>query len=887
MAIQPGTHVGPYEILSAIGAGGMGEVYRAHDPKLCRDLAIKVLPEAFARDADRMARFQREAKVLASLDHPNIATIHGLEETGSTRALVMQLVEGPTLADRIKAGPIPVDEAVRIARQIADALEYAHERGIIHRDLKPANVKVTTDDSVKVLDFGLAKALEGDPSSIDISTSPTISRMATMQGVLLGTAAYMSPEQAKAKSVDRRADIWAFGCVLYEMLTGRQAFTGETVTDTLASVIKEEPAWKLLPATTPMRVRVLLQRCLQKDPKQRLRDIGDARISLDEVLSGTPDVVLAGAAAASAHLWWRPLPWAVAAFLSTVIALALAFVHLREKPGAPAQLLRYEIFPPEKTSFGPDFAVSPDGRHLAFTATGQDGQTQLWVRDLDSLVSRPLPGTEGATRPFWSSDSRSLAFQDGSRLETLEISGGPPQTICSVVGIAAGAWNRDGVIVFGGLQGLKRVSATGGTPALLTKVDASRGEVQHISPSFLPDGRHFLYVRVVPGANGTYLGSLDVSPELADSRPLVAGRAVYAPPLPSEPGRILFLQPNGTLMAQVFDASRAELEGDPTPIAEGVSSLTVSANGVVAYAGENGTLVQLTWFDRQGKALGTVGEPGVVQPRPAISPDGHAVVVARTDLTLGGTDLWVYDLARDTRSRLTFDGKAAGYPVWSPDGSHIAFLSASGKGAPDIYEKAVNGVGQEEAVEKAPAAFRVPADWSHDGRYLIEGVVGSTASIWVLPLDAQQGGGDRKSAPYLTEGSPSINPKLSPNGQWMAYSSEETGRSEIYVQTFPKLGGKWTISINGGTRPVWSRDGRELYFIGLDGNLMAVEVKSGPGGSFEAGEPKALFDPHIAGNDVSGFDVAKDGRFLIPKIVGQSGGGPIKVVVNWTAGLEK
>ena len=436
MAIQPGSRLGPYEILAAIGAGGMGEVYRARDSKLGRDVALKVLPEAFARDAERMARFQREAKVLASLNHPNIATIHGLEDSGATHALVMELVEGPTLADRIKQGPIPIDEALRIAKQICEALEYAHERGIVHRDLKPANVKVTQDDAVKVLDFGLAKAIEGDASSMDMANSPTISRMATQAGVLLGTAAYMSPEQAKGKPVDRRADIWAFGCVLYEMLTGKQTFTGETVTDTLASVLTKDPDWTQLPAATPMRVRVLLQRCLHKDAKQRLRDIGDARISLDEVLSGTPEATHVPGARVPA--WRRVIPWAVAG-IAVMAAVALAVVHFREKPSAPAQLLRYEIFPPEKASFGSGLAVSPDGRHLAFTATMQDGQTQLWVRDLDAIEARPLAGTEGAADPFWSPDSRLIGFTVGNSFEDIDISGGPPQKVCDLPGVSLGA----------------------------------------------------------------------------------------------------------------------------------------------------------------------------------------------------------------------------------------------------------------------------------------------------------------------------------------------------------------------------------------------------------------------------------------------------------------
>ncbi len=887
MPIQSGTHLGPYEIVSAIGAGGMGEVYRARDPKLGRDVAIKVLPEAFAGDAARMARFQREAKVLASLSHPNIATIYGLEDSGTTRALVMELVEGPTLADRIKQGPIPVDEAVRIARQIADALEYAHERGIIHRDLKPANVKVAADDTVKVLDFGLAKALEGDPASIDISTSPTISRMATQQGVLLGTAAYMSPEQAKAKPVDRRADIWAFGCVLYEMLTGKQAFTGETVTDTLASIIREEPDWSQLPQATPTHVRVLLQRSLQKDPKQRLRDIGDARIVLDEVLSGAARQVPPG----PAQLASRRKLWLLSCLAGLLLVSTswLAWIHFHEMPVAPAQLLRYGILPPEKTnvvtntnlSVSVNITLSPDGRHLAFLARAPSGPPQLWVRDLDSLEPRPLPGTEGAADPFWSPDSRTLAFQNGAELEKVDISAGVPQVICNTAGLpTGGSWNQDGVIVFGSLDGVKMVSATGGTPSLVTKVDPSGGEIAHILPSFLPDGRHFLYSRYLGSGNGTYLGSLDARPEQQDSKRLLAAYAAYVPSSQGT-GHLAFMQ-NGTVMAQAFDTARMELSGDPAPIVQQAAEFTFSADGILAYRGERP--LQLTWFDRKGNILGTLGEPGVYPAWAAISPGGSAVVVPREEGE--GLDLWLYNLERGTQSRLTLDGKLNMGPVWSPDGSHVAFRS-SREGSIRIYQKAVNGIGQDEVLDNTPETLKAPLDWSADGQYLIEGVFfNGKGSIWVLPMSLEQAGGDRKRFPYVKDQFNNIGGKLSPDGQWLAYTSDETGRFEIFVQTFPKPGGKWPVSINGGSRPVWSRNGKELYFIGTDGRLMAVDVGSERGGSFEVGAPKALFDPHIGGNEADGFDVTKDGRFLIPIAVEQSSS-PINVVVNWPSLLKK
>lgn len=882
--LSTGAKLGPYEILAAIGAGGMGEVYRARDTNLGRDVAIKVLPEAFASDSERMARFGREAKLLASLNHSNIASIYGLETSGNSRALVMELAQGPTLADRIAQGPIPIEDALRIARQICDALEYAHEKGIIHRDLKPTNIKVAPDDSVKILDFGLAKAMETGPSAEDIANSPTLSRMATQTGVLLGTASYMSPEQAKAKQVDRRADIWAFGCVLYETLTGKKAFDGDAVTETLAAVLKNEPDWSLLPAATPMRVRVLLRRCLQKDPKQRLRDIGDARISLDEVLSGAPEA--APGLAAVLPAWRHAMPWAAGLLAVAIASLVTWFLKPIPK-AASAQLLRYEIFPPGKASFGGAgrFALSPDGRHLAFTATTPDGNTQIWVRDLDSLISRPLPGTTEAEELFWSPDSRTLAFQQANKLERVDVSGGSPQEICDVDLVLGGSWSSNGTIIFGGYHGVLSVSASGGTPSPVTRLDTARNEVTNSGPFFLPDGLHFLYFVGSPGAaEGTYLGRLSAAGEQAAVKPLVAAasRATYLSPAGSALGHILFLQDNGALMAQAFDATRSEVEGNPAPIANSVDYFTTSDNGVLAYSGGNTAPLQLTWFDRHGKVLGTVGDPSMIEPWPAISPDGNSVAVARADLVTGGQDLWLYYLKRGTQSRLTFDGKQNDFPVWSPDGSHIAFVS-SRDGAVNVYQMAVNGMGQAVALEP-PSGFRVPADWSRDGHYLIEGVIARNhVAVDVLLLSP---GARRKSVPYLDEPFAEVNPRVSPNGQWIAYDSEETGRDEIFVQTFPKRGGKWPVSIEGGTRPRWSTDGKELYFIGLDGKLMEVDVSIGPGGTFQGSAPKALFDSHIAGDRFRGYDVAKEGRFLIPVVAGNSGA-PITVVVNWPALLKK
>src|SRR5215469_7608973 len=584
MALASGYRLGPYEVLSAIGAGGMGVVYRARDSRLGRDVAIKVLPEAFARDAERVARFEREAKLLASLNQRNIASIYGIEDSNGTLALVMECVDGPTLADRIRSGPIAINEALPIARQIADGLEYAHEHGVVHRDLKPANVKVTPDDDVKILDFGLAKAVQCAAENADASNSPTITQMATHAGVLLGTAAYMSPEQVKGKSVDRRADIWAFGCVLYEMLTGKMAFHGETVTETLAAVLRNEPDWSLLPKETPLRVRVSLQRCLQKDPKQRLRDIGDARISLDEVLTGAPDPALTGTVLDTSAPWRRALPWALATLLLATSAW-LAFVHFHKKPEAPAESIRFQIPSPENTNFIVEVSVSPDGRHVAFTTAGE-GREQLWVQDLDAIAPRLLP-TDGARIPFWSYDSRTVVFQSGGhKLERINISGGAPQVVCALeaggYGYSGGAWNPDGVIVFGAGKGLMKVSAAGGEPVLI-KPRESLGNMQLGFPTFLPDGRHFLYLASGPTGDATYIGSLDAGENEKPSKPLVAGGGLYAPASGVNLASIIFRRPDLSLMAQAFDTSRLELRGDPTLVAERATHFSVSANGVLAY----------------------------------------------------------------------------------------------------------------------------------------------------------------------------------------------------------------------------------------------------------------------------------------------------------------
>ncbi len=882
----------------------MGEVYRARDSKLGRDVALKVLPEAFAADATRLARFHREAQLLASLNHPCIAAIYGFEDSGKVHAFVMELVEGPTLADRVLSGAIPVSEALGIAKQICEALEFAHERGIVHRDLKPANVKVTPEDAVKVLDFGLAKALETQDSGMNIANSPTLSVAATREGMILGTAAYMSPEQAKGRAADRRSDIWSFGCVLYEMLSGKQPFSGETVSDTLAEVLKVDPDWNAMPASTPAGIQKLVRRCLLKDPKQRLQAIGEARIAIEQTLNPTAqlggiDFIAPAATAAAAEelrepVWRRLLPWGVVAILLiTTVSFATLFWHAAS---VPDRSVRSYILPPDQATFVFQAAfgapvLSPDGKRLVFSAKSGGANEMLWVRELDSLTSHRLEGTEGASFPFWSPDGQFVGFFASGKLMKIDISGGPAQTVCDAPSGRGGTWSARGVIVFAPkvAGSLEQVSAAGGEPVALFADDKSDQQLTLRWPFFLPDGNHFLFWSGNPfavgtaGNNGIFLASLDGKQRQflfpADSD------ALY-----SSSGYLLFLR-GETLMAQPFDADGLKLTGDAVPIAEHIGNpqkyrlghFSVSQHGELIYEGSETDAGQVVWMDASGKQLGTLGEPGgVLDAR--LSPDDKTIIEAIEDPQSTNADLWLVDLTRGVRTRFTFDPASHGYPAWSPDGKEIAF-SSTHAGNLSMYEKAANGTGDIQPLA-GDGVEQLVSDWSRDGRYIaynrLDPQTGGGFGIWILPLF-----GDKKPFPFIQNQYNLLTPTFSPDGKWIAYSSQESGRREVFISSFPGANSKWQVSANGGGAPRWRADGRELFYLSEDNKLMAVEIQE-KGGSLEIGNTQTLFPVSASSSLLLPYDVTTDGKkFVIVVPVAGSGGEPITLVTNWVASVKK
>lgn len=893
----------------------MGEVYRATDTRLGREVALKFLPEAVAQDADRMARFQREAQVLASLNHPNIAAIYGLEQSGGVRALVMELVEGPTLAERLsgaspgisghsvasgnppapapakaamRISPLPLDESLHLAKQIAEALEYAHERGVIHRDLKPANVKITPEGTAKVLDFGLAKATENNTPPGDPSSSPTLTAQATQAGMIMGTAAYMAPEQARGKPVDRRADIWAFGVVLLEMLTGRQPFSGETVSDTLAAVITREPDWERLPTDTPPRIGQLLRRCLTKDPKQRLRDIGEARIAVEEALSvdvapgSAPafpqaaagatvvqprfDSPRSGPAQPQESRLRRALPWAataVAALAAVVLGLAL----WRATRPTDHPLIRLSVDLGPEAVHGPNVttAVSPDGRWLVFPVRGPNNTPQLAILPLDQSQVRLLPGTEHGSNPFFSPDSQWIGFFADGQLKKISVQGGAPDTLCGTTANETGAsWGDDGTIVVaaGLLTGLSRVSAGGGPLQQLTKL--APGEITHRWPQVLPGARAVLFTA---SANSTAEDGANIEAlSLKTGQIKIVQRGgFYGRYLPG--GHLVFVH-QGVLFGVRFDPERLEVRGAPVPLLDDVAAnptsgagrFDFSASGIFVYAaGKSAAQAwQMSWLDGSGKRQPVLAALGAYAT-PRLSPDGRKVAFVGES-----SDSYVYDLERHTTTRLTFDGLSL-VPVWSPDGRHLAFRT-TGKEFSISWERS-DGAGEPQKLLESTNVL-VPWSFSSDGRRLAYFEIGAQTGydLWTLPLDLTDPDHPKpgKPEPFLSTPAEELVPRFSPDGRWIAYRSDESGTTEIYVRPFPDAnGGKWQISSDGGLYAIWAPDGRQLFYETADNHIMVMDY-SIEGGSFIPGTPRLWSEEQLFYPGTSNLDLAPDGkRFLV------------------------
>ena len=862
MPLSVGEHLGPYEIIEPIGAGGMGQVFKASDSRLGRIVAIKVSNERFTE------RFENEARAVAALNHPNICTLYDV----GPNYLVMEYIEGES-----PKGPMPLEEALRIGRQIADALEAAHERGITHRDLKPANIKIKPDGTVKVLDFGLAKVVATTSGSDQ--RSPTFTIGMTEAGMVLGTASYMAPEQARGKAVDKRADIFAFGVVLHELITGKRLFGGEDAGEMLAKVIRDEPDL----SDAPPSVQRLLTECLQKDPRKRLRDIGDVWRLLDgTVVPGGPVSNGVGVTPPPPRTRWL---WPVLVALLLLSTVTLGFMRFRETPPVLAPM-RFEIALPAKTSLVA-FAVSPDGRKVVFNVRGANGRDALWLRTMDAIEAQELPGTEGAyLDPTWSPDSRSIAFFAANSLKKVDISGGTPQTLTAFSNPATGiSWSRDDVILFSTGAVIYRISASGGEATPVTAVDSQHGEAGQARPFWLPDGKHFFYYRLMGEQTGLYLGSVDVKPSAQSTKRLLdtpAGAIYVTSPAG---GSLLFLR-GQSLMSQPFDAKRLELTGRPVQLADRVSATlydglySASSTGMLAFALTGGNNRQLTWYDRTGKVLGTVGEP-TARDEIELSPDQTRVSEGRTD-DRGAWTVWALDLARGANTRLTFEG-GGGDAEWSPDGRQIVY-SPNGGQSQDLYLKSSSGAEQGERLLHSENVV-TPKDWSRDGKYILyeERTKARKLDLWVLPMT-----GDRKPVPYLVTPFIKTQAKFSPDGHWVSYVSNESGTREVYIQPFPMgSAGKWVVSNGGGSQPRWSHDGKELFYFTPDETLMAVDVNTS-NGTIQLGIAKPLFHAPVLGGTGGApgsawrWDISADGkRFLINTALDDTATLPITMLLNW------
>jgi serine/threonine-protein kinase len=855
-----GTKLEHYLITGHLGSGGMGDVYQATDSKLGRSVAIKLLPEAFTNDADRTARFEREARVLAALNHPNIAAIYGVEESGGRKFLVMELVPGETLAEKIKRdGAIPVEEALTIAKQIAEALEAAHEQGIVHRDLKPANVELTPEGRIKVLDFGLAKAFGSDSASEDPGNSPTLSHAATMKGVILGTAAYMSPEQARGKLVDKRTDTWAFGAVLYELLTGKQAFNGEDVTEILAAVVMKEPSFDTLPGNTPASIRVLLQRCLRKDKRQRISDATDVRIEIEDAIAAPKDL---GAMQATPALRRKFNSLLGVAAVLVIVAAVLAFGWWRSTRPVERPLVRLDVDLGPDVSLGSvagtDEIISPDGTRIVYVS-----QNRLFTRRLDQPTGTELAGTQGAYAPFFSFDGQWVAFFTATKLQKIPLDGGSAIILCDASLGRGGSWGEDGNII-AALQataGLSRIPSAGGPPTPVT--DLQNGELTHRWPQILPRGKAVLFTAHT-ATNGFDRANIEVMSLADHSRKTLVRGGTYGRYLPS--GHLVYMN-RGTLFAVPFDADRLEVRGTPAPVLDqigfnaqvGSAQLDFSQTGTLIYrsGGAGGGLLTVAWLDDAGKVQPLLAKAGAYV-NPSMSPDGQQLAV---DVVEGsGTDVWVYDWQRDTMTRLTFTGRADG-AVWSPDGRYIAFL-AVGEGLSVIRS---DGSGKPQLLTQSKQR-QGPWSFTPDGKRLAfnEASSGSGFDLWTLPLESDNAG-IRAGKPevFLQTPANEQNPSFSPDGRWMVYYSDESGTAQVYVRAFPDKGGKWQISNSGGAWPMWSRNGRELFFETLDNHIM-VAPYAVKGDSFVADKPRMWSGKQLGtAGGRKNVDLAPDGKRIV------------------------
>ena len=899
MPLTSGTKLGPYEITGAIGAGGMGEVYRARDTRLGRDVAIKILPQHLASTPEVRQRFEREARAVSSLNHPHICTLHDVGHQDGTDYLVMEYLEGESLAKRVEKGPLATTDLLRIAIEIADALEKAHRQGVIHRDLKPGNIMVTKGGA-KLLDFGLAKAAVA-PTVVDLSGSPTMSRTIgesptplTARGTIVGTFQYMSPEQLEGKETDARSDIFSFGAVLYEMATARRAFEGKTTASVIAAILKDQPApITTLQPLTPPALEQVVKTCLAKDPDERRQTMHDVLLDLKWIAesgsqAGVPAPVVAHRKNREGIAW-------VSVALLLIIATLSTIGYVRRAP-KPAPAIISEISPPANIHFlfGGTSGVpilSPDGQALAFLGEDSQGRGQLWVRRLGSDAAQPLAGTDEARFPFWSADSRYLAFFGKGELMRIAISGGPPISIVAVPAGVGGAWGYDGTIIGTPtpVSGLVGVSASGGTPYKVTKLNKLRQEINHVDPQFLPDGRHFLfYARSAIGeGSGTYAGSLDGG----EPKLIVHGdsAARYA-----APGYLLFVQ-DGTLMARHFDPASLGVSGDAMPLAEhvevdmvrGTGLFTISDNGILVYepGGATAGRQRILWFDRSGKQIAETGTPGIFD-NPSISPNGKSLAVGLTDPGTDKPDIWILDVARGVKTRLTLSSSVSVDPVWSPDGKEIAFLSNRAEGRLNLFMMNSDGTGDATPLVVDDAAERDPS-WSVDGHYLLfsrkELGPGAHSEIWAVPLT-----GERKPFDVLRGQFNLYQEAISPDGRWLAYVSDESGRPEVYIAPFLREGGRLLVSASGGNYPLWRRDGKELFYRSFDQKIMSVAIVES-GSDLTIGRVQQLFQANPAPGGLGAmYDVTADGKkFVIPSQGPEQAAVPLKLVVNWPGLLKK